>query len=157
MRTMAVGINVEVWAGRDNRWWLVDQRHNLVTDRGLELIAEMFEMPSSHTNAGLLYCEVGSGRQAPAPDDTALGSVVTRVGVNRPLRDDATLSYHGFFPASNIPNDLYEAGLWGGPDATTTTGTGALFARTSIEFLNADTPRNDLRITWALTFDRVHA
>ena len=156
---LGVDVNVQLWSrpggGSESEWILEDERHNLVTDDGVALVASMLAAPLSHAEGGIRFCEVGVGTDAPANDDDALGSPHRRIFVNPPRRSGNTLSYLAFFPSGTIQVNLTEMGLWAGPDSTTVLGTGVLFARSSINHNNELlVNRRDLRVVWAVTVER---
>ena len=157
---ITANVNVALFARPKgtNEWTLVDTRHNLVTDIGVTLLAQMLERPDEHALAGLRFCAVGTSDTVPAVGDVELGEERRRSLLNGPTRSGNTVSYSTFFPASVIPYNLKEMGLWGGPTADASSGTGSLFARTAITFDNAvASQRRDLRVVWAVTLQRVTA
>ena len=152
-------VNVQLWSrpegGCEDDWVLEDERHNLVTDDGVSLLASMLAAPADHADGGIRFCEVGTSATAPDTSDTRLATPHRRTGVNEPQRSGDTLSYQAFFPSGTIKVNLREMGLWAGPDSTIGIGTGVLFARSPINHNNLLLAnRRDLRVIWAVTVKR---
>ena len=133
------------------RWKLVHSGPNLVVTAGKVLVAKMLGGVSGF-DTGLTYIEVGTGTAAPALGDTALATPTSRkIVIASPIVTGNAVVYRAFYPAADITADLKETGIFGHSTATSTIGTGELFARALFTFNNASSP-NDATIVWTVTF-----
>ena len=91
---------------------------------------------------------MGTGVTAPALGDTALVTPTSRkIVIASPIVTGNAVEYRAFYPAADITADLKETGIFGHSTATSTIGTGELFARALITFNNASSP-NDATVVW---------
>lgn len=100
--------------------------HNLVVTRGKQLIADL--LIDSHDN-GLTYHALGTDATAPAAGQTALVAEVARKAWTARERLGAICTFSVFYLASEASYDIEECGVFGGPGATSTLGSGRLFSR----------------------------
>jgi len=131
-------------------WTLVEVKHNLVVTSGKVLVAKMLGDVSGF-DTGLTWIEVGTGTVAPVLGDTALGTPTIRKAVSAPIVTANSVQYRSFFGAADISVDLKETGIFGHSTATSTNGTGELFARALVTFNNNSDP-HDATYVWTVTF-----
>ena len=137
--------------GNLGQWKLIHTGPNLVVTAGKVLVAKMLGDVSGF-DTGLTYIEVGTGVTAPALGDTALVTPTSRkIVIASPIVTGNAVEYRAFYPAADITADLKETGIFGHSTATSTIGTGELFARALITFNNASSP-NDATVVWTVTF-----
>ena len=133
------------------QWTLESNVANLVVTAGKVLVAKIL-MDESGFDTGLTHIEVGTGTTAPALGDTDLVTGTSRKAIiSSPTRTGNAVEYRAFFPAADITANLKETGIFGHSTATTTLGSGELFARALITFNNAADP-HDATIVWTVTF-----
>lgn len=126
-----------------------EERHNLVPDVGLESIASRLSGTDSPTTIGTItYCALGTGTNAPAAGNTTLQTEVFRKQVSVRSYSSKTTRLRTFFNTDEGNASLKECGLFG-DDATTTTDSGTLYARTNIDKVKTDA--ETLTLDWTIT------
>ena len=131
-------------------WQLVYETPNLITTAGKVLVAKVL-MDESGFDTGLTWIEVGTGSTTPGVGDTALVTPTIRKAViSSPTRTGNVVEYRAFFPAADISVDVKESGIFGHSTASSTNGTGELFARALVTFNNAADP-HDATFVWTVT------
>lgn len=122
---------------------------NMITTVGKESLADGFIGTTSNNKGIATYCAVGTSSVAPALGDIALGAEIFRKLIAVRSRSNNIASFQIFFTTAEAIGTLREAGLYG-DDASATTNSGTLFARTAI---NRTKSSNDtLTILWTVAF-----
>ena len=119
--------------------------NNMVVTAGKNSIASR---AVGNTKGEITYCAVGTGIVAPVAGNTALGSELARKLISVRSVSGNVATFSTFFTTSEAIGSLTEAGLFG-DDATATSGTGTLFARTLIS--RTKTSNDTLTLVWSLT------
>ena len=122
---------------------------NLITKVGKNLIAR-FLLGVYGFDTGLTYQAIGTGTDAPLPNDTGLDEESARRKIS--VRQDTwgkTAAFFSFFPSAVVPNQIAEVGIFGHSTATDTADSGILFARTLLSITNS--AGEDLTLTYVLT------
>ena len=120
---------------------------NLVVDDGLELAIDML---LDADDAGVAYCEIGTGSTTPTSSDTDLVTGVSRKSWLTRERAGQTGDFSTFFLASESTYDIQEIGSFGGSGATITLGSGKMFSRWLQSYDNSG-GNNDLTIDYSIT------
>lgn len=99
-----------------------------ITNAGLNLLRDGL---SGANNPKLLYIAVGSGTNTPSVGDTALGNELFRKTITAFTNGTNGEVIATLYLAQNdaVGMDIEEVGIFGGGSASTTLGSGVLFAR----------------------------
>ena len=136
---------------RHGLWTLAAESPNLVVTAGKVHVAKMLGDVSGF-DTGLTWIEVGTGTAAPALGDVALATPhVRKAVIANPIVTANVVQYRAFFASADISVDLKETGIFGHSTATSTNGTGELFARALVTFSNNADP-HDATFVWTVTF-----
>lgn len=131
---------------------VIDLRHyrNITTSAGKNMIVTALDK-NSNENTKITYVEVGTGETAATVADTDLETPVARTPVEQVVHTSINrLYFTAHFSGSATNQELKEVGIFGGPLATTTTGSGVMFARAALDYDNT-TDQHDLLIAWRVT------
>ena len=132
-------------------WTLAAESPNLIVTDGKVHVAKMLADVSGF-DTGLTWIEVGTGTAAPALADVALATPhVRKAVIADPIVTANVVQYRAFFASADISVDLKETGIFGHSTATSTNGTGELFARALLTFNNNADP-HDATFVWTVTF-----
>ncbi len=126
---------------------------NIICNEGLQLLAGFVMDESATYDAGVTYCEIGTGTTAPVAGDTALTTFGHRNAVTSRSRSDYVVTISTFFTAAECTYYIEEAGAWGGGDAAAGPATGLLFAHWLASFNNISGVY-DVTVTYLLTIAR---
>lgn len=121
---------------------------NLITTAGKVSLAAALQGETANNQGIITYCAVGTNTTAPALGDTDLGTELFRKLVSvRSSTSNAAL-FQTYFTTSEGNGTLREAGLFG-DDASSTPGSGTLFAHVAIN--RTKTSNDTLTINWTIT------
>lgn len=149
-----VNVLIEVHDAATGRLLRSEERHNLVTLRGRNLIRDLLYWISAGDDprpSGINYFALGTGTVQPQAGDTALQTEVFRDTFTQRVKSDGQTVYK-YYLASTAANGytLTEAGLFG-DGATATAGSGALYARVTFPGI-VKTSAIAVTFAWTLTW-----
>jgi hypothetical protein len=131
----------------------VVKNHNIICNEGLQLIAAFAIDESATYDAGITYCEIGTGNTAPAAANTTLTTYANRKAVTSKSRSNYEVTISTFFTAAQATYAIEEAGMWSGGDAAAGPATGLLFSHFLTSFNNSG-GLYDITINYILTVAR---
>lgn len=121
---------------------------NLITTAGKNSIAAALQGTTANNQGIITYCAVGTDSTAPAASNTDLGAELFRKLISvRSVTNNAAL-FQTYFTTSEAIGTLREAGLFG-DDASSTPGSGTLFAHVAIN--RTKTANDTLTLNWTVT------
>ena len=110
--------------------------HNLVVDKGRELISRMLAEETGW-NTGVTYCALGTNNTTPTTAQTLLVAEGKRKAVTQVLRAGYRVQYRTYFLASESNINIQETGLFGHSTATATLNTGEMLNRALLSYDNS--------------------
>ena len=121
--------------------------HNLITTVGLRIVGD-WAIDADAT--GLTFHEIGTNANVPTVADIALTVPVARKVWTQRARAGNVVTLSVFYTAAESTYSIEEAGIWGGVLATSTIGTGTLFAH-YLEIYDNSAGLVDLTFDYVLT------
>lgn len=138
---------VEIHDAATGRLKSCDVLKNLFVTAGKRSVAQALRGNVANNKGQITYCAVGTGTNSPTTNDTALQTELYRKQVSVREADGQTAVFKTFFNTSEAVGALKEAGLFG-DDASSTPGSGTLFARLNIN--RTKSAADTLTITWMI-------
>ncbi len=127
---------------------LIMVKENLVTNVGLNHILKVL---SGQISAGTFYIALGTNNTLPSPSDTSLYAEDFREQAALVNVSGNQMMVSAFFVAPAI--NIQEVGVYCGPNASSTRGSGTLLSRSLVNYDNT-TNQFDITIDWELTIQR---
>jgi len=121
---------------------------NLITTAGKTSMAAALQGATTNNQGIITYCAVGTDGTAPAAGNTDLGTELYRKLISVRSNTANAALFQTYFTTGEANGLLLEAGLFG-DDATSTLGSGTLFAHVAIS--RTKTSNDTLTINWTVT------
>lgn len=123
---------------------------NVTTSAGKNMVVTALDKNDT-SNTKITYVEVGTGETAATVSDIDLETSIARAAVEQVVHTSINrLYFTAHFSGASTNQELKEVGLFGGPLATFTAGSGTMFARAALDYDNT-TDQHDLIIAWRVT------
>lgn len=139
---------VEIHDAKTGKLKSRDHIDNLIVTTAKESIAKVLRGLVSGGAGQISFCAVGTGTNVPALGDTTLQTELFRKQISVRNSSGPIATFQTFFNQNEAIGVLREAGLFG-EGATSTPGSGVLFARLNMN--RTKSGQDTMTLTWGIT------